>query len=498
MSDDDGAKPEGFRKGYDWNDALLENPEAMAAAILGGPASPPLDRDPDDPERWFALPPSQRDDGFNPIRAINARHALILTGGHAAVLRESKDDFDLLTIAAFKAWLANCLIPVGYGDKQQLIPVADYWLKHRDRRQYQGLVFAPEGAPRTRYNLWRGFACEPQPGDCSLFKQHLFENVCRESVPLYDWVWGWFAQLVQQPQIKPGTSLVLRGGQGVGKTKVGEVIGSLLGRHYVQVSEPRFVTGRFNSHLRQCILLHCDEAFWAGDRQAEGKIKDLVTGRHHLIEHKGREPIALPNLVRLFATSNAAWVVPASHDERRFAVLDVGDGRKQDGAFFAAMDRQMDAGGREALLHELLALDLSSVNLRAIPSTTALHEQKIASLQPIDSWWCDRLRAGAILRRAEGWPDTIPCADLHADFLAHAEKTGVRRRSTETALGIRLRKLVPGLYRKEASWTEPTDHFDAAGVRIVVTKRGYRYHLPDLAACRAAFEAEFGPVDWEM
>ena len=90
---------------------------------------------------------------------------------------------------------------------------------------------------------------------------------------MYDWLWSWFAQLAQEPHRKPGTAVVLRGAQGVGKSKTGEVIGSLFGEHYTQVSEPRFVTGRFNSHLRRCLLLHCDEAFWAGDRQAEAKLK---------------------------------------------------------------------------------------------------------------------------------------------------------------------------------------------------------------------------------
>jgi hypothetical protein len=107
---------------------------------------------------------------------------------------------------------------------------------------------------------------------------HLRNNVCQGSNKLYHWVSGWFAQIVQRPQQKIGTSLVLRGKQGVGKTKVGEVIGSLLGSHYVLAPEPRFITGRFNAHLIPCLLLHADEGFWAGDKQAEGKLKNLENG----------------------------------------------------------------------------------------------------------------------------------------------------------------------------------------------------------------------------
>jgi hypothetical protein len=66
---------------------------------------------------------------------------------------------------------------------------------------------------------------------------------------LFNWVFGWFADIFQHPDTKCGTALVLRGPMGVGKTIVGDTFGQLLGAHYVQVADPRYVTGRFNAHL---------------------------------------------------------------------------------------------------------------------------------------------------------------------------------------------------------------------------------------------------------
>ena len=137
---------------------------------------------------------------------------------------------------------------------------------------------------------------------------------------------------------------------GVGKTKVGQVVGSLLGDHYALVSSPRYVTGQFNAHMKALLLLHADEAFWAGDKTAEGRLKDLVTGDAHFIEHKGLDPIRVKNYVRLYVTGNEDWQIPAGFGERRFAVLDVGKDHMQDTAYFAAIDAEMDNGGREALL----------------------------------------------------------------------------------------------------------------------------------------------------
>jgi hypothetical protein len=84
---------------------------------------------------------------------------------------------------------------------------------------------------------------------------------------------GWFAQIVQQPDKKLGISLVIRGRQGTGKTKVGQVFGSLLGPHYVSVSGPRYITGRLHWHMTQCLLLHAD-AFppLAGCREVFAKL----------------------------------------------------------------------------------------------------------------------------------------------------------------------------------------------------------------------------------
>src|SRR5262249_26512097 len=150
-------------------------------------------------------------------------------------------DVSFLAIAAFKAWHGNHFIAVGKKRRS----VADFWLDHAQRRQYEGLVFAPGREVPRYHNLWRGFAVEPTPGDWSKFRAHLFDNVCRGDEALYRWVFGWFAALVQAPEKKIGTSLVIRGKEGTGKTKVGDVFGSLLGPHYVPVSDPRYVTGQF-------------------------------------------------------------------------------------------------------------------------------------------------------------------------------------------------------------------------------------------------------------
>ena len=109
------------------------------------------------------------------------------------------------------------------------------------------------------------------------------------------------------------------------------------------------------------MVLLADEAFYAGDKKHESILKRIVTEETIMIEAKGDD-----------------WVVPAGLEERRFLVLDVGESQMQNSEFFGALDRELESGGREALLHLLLNRDLSGFNVRRFPQTEALREQQAA------------------------------------------------------------------------------------------------------------------------
>jgi Family of unknown function (DUF5906) len=387
------------------------------------------------------------------ITELNARYAVVLVGNQTVILKEGvsaegRADFSFLTVSAFSQWLANRYIG---GEDAKPIPLARHWLTHPLRRQYEGITFVPQREIDGYYNLWRGFAAEPASGDCSRFLDHIRDNVCRRNPELYRWVISWFADLFQHPGRKCGTALALRGKQGVGKTILGKMIGEMLGDHYVAVSDPRYVTGRFNAHLVSCLLLHADEGFWAGDHAAEGKLKDLITGDFQFIEFKGKEPVKIRNYVRLLVTGNPDWIVPAGMEERRFAVLDVGEDRMQDHAYFAAIETQMGEGGRAALLDYLLSYDLSGVNLRQIPETAALLDQKIASLPPEKGWLLDFLRDG---RLPWGCDDErrCPAAALYDHYVRHANRQGARRKSIEMQIAGFLKQAIPGLCKSRETY----------------------------------------------
>jgi Mesyanzhinovviridae DNA primase len=430
------------------------------------------------------------------LEELNEKHAVIKTGNKVGVLTlptpgEINRKLEILSIEGFKNWYWNRVIEVGTDSKGRDITkkLGIWWLEHPKRREYQGIVFAPNKEIPGYYNLWDGFAVEPISGDCSIFLEHIRVNVAHGNEEHFNYVIAWMADIFQNPDSKCGTSLVLRGKQGTGKTIIGKVLSSLLEKHCLRISDPRHLAGHFNSHLSSILLLHADEAFWAGDKSSEGKIKDLITGDTQLIEYKGKEPFSIDNFVRLLVTGNPDWVVPAGHEERRFAVFDMSERNIQDHEFFESMQKQMDHGGREALLHYLLNFDLSKVNLKKIPKTQALLHQKLHTLDSMDSWLLDILREG-ILPGYNEHNNKTPTFVMFRSYLKHSHDLGIPRRSCETRVGMYLKKLFPKLIKVNGDYEESLYASSTTKVKL--------YSFPPLNECRRAFEGWLGiKFDWD-
>lgn len=452
------------------------------------------------PEAIFTpIPPPPTNEGEvgHPFQELNREYALVLAGGGAHILWdthtfEGVPTTEHLSLAAFHAKFENRPMTIGNRTK----PVSEWWMAAPERRSYDGIVFAPgqdrdlaQGQNRF-YNLWRGFAHDAaesgQHPSVSAFLDHAFHNVCKGDKALYKWLIGYFAHLVQRPHEKPLVALVFRGAKGVGKNALIERVGALLGSHFLLASDKRYLTGNFNGHLESCLLLTLDEAFWSGDKQAEGAVKNLITGQKHVIEHKGKEPYTVVNRTRVVIIGNEDWLVPASHDERRFAVFDVGDGRKQDRGYFQSMREGMEQGGYPHLLRYLLDYDLTGIDLNAAPMTSGLLEQKTLSLEPFEQWWQDSLTEGK-LHGSEfgGWPEEIECDRFRGAFRRYVKERNIRSRVPEDrSIGRFLKRLTPRSSKRRLSKQEDGT-------------QPYAYYLSPLDIARQEFERFIGhTVPW--
>ncbi|MCE5262644.1 MAG: DUF5906 domain-containing protein [Deltaproteobacteria bacterium] len=419
------------------------------------------------------------------IRELNRKHSVVMIGGKCLILNEVRDpvfdrpNIDFSSTRDFCTRYRNQRLRFWKSGHAAEKSVADIWLDSPDRREYDGVVFDPSGKATERYyNLFRGFPVVPKPGSWERMQEHIFEVICNRHDESYRYTITWLARMVQDPGGKrPGVVIVLRGRQGTGKGCFVNSFGEIFGSHFLHIISSHLVGGRFNSFLKDALLVFVDEGFWGGDKQAEGVLKGMITEDFIMVEPKGKEAFRIQNNTNFIFASNGDWVVPAGPEERRFFVMDVSERRMGDNGYFTAIYEEMDNGGREAMLYDLLHHDISNVNLRKFPRSEALLDQIIHSMPTVKKFWYELLREGRITTTVdrlkqystETWPNYIITANLYDLYCEFATRIGDRYKLIDTQFGKQIREICSGIVRKKK------DH-------------DWCLYFPTLLECRRNFE----------
>lgn len=416
------------------------------AATLAAPEVPELSQ----PDRVIGTQTKAVEKPADAIVALNKQFFIAPVGDGGAVhwqVRQDPTTGQLLAYpinaGEFSLALANQRVTVQTRNGPAQIAASKFFNEHPNRREYAAVVFEPGGAPRAGvFNTWAGFAVEPVAIDVEVFLQLLAALFPNERDRAY--MLRWLAFVVQRPGERPEVALVVRGGKGTGKGSLLLPLLRVFGVHARAISQARHLTGNFNAHLAYAAFIVVDEAYWVGDRAAEGPLKALITERSILIERKGFDVVSAPNCVAVAFTANAEWVVPASADERRFAVFDVADTLRGQRGFFTRYHNWLEKDGAGAVLHHLLSIDLAGWDPRDVPHTAALDRQKIESLAPLDRFVWDRLTDDAALDCGNAeWSEVVRRDAVAAEFEGVVRSEGRRYIRTERGeIGRRLRVLL--------------------------------------------------------
>lgn len=370
--------------------------------------------------------------------------------------------------------------------KIQRASVASAWLGWENRRSFDRVEFHPGhpfGANDRSFNTWRGLAIEPAGGECRRILAHLKRVWAAGDDQLFRYLICWLALLVQRPHEKPRTALVVRGGEGTGKTIITDLLIAIFGQHGFTASSKDQIVGRFNGHLMDKVLLILEEAVFAGDHAAESTAKTLISNDLLGFEFKGKSTITAPSYAHVIILSNEDWVVPASLDSRRYVVLETSEQFKGDHGYFKALIHEINNGGREAFLHQLLNLDIGNFVPDKIPMTEGLSEQRLQTMQKQDavrSWWYSTLNEGEFCGELTGtaWSERINTDAMKASYLRFSRD-----------------------YRNRPIWDHaikvvkqflPEDMRDSKQRRTAGDNRERYYRLPPLDEARAIFTKATG------
>jgi Family of unknown function (DUF5906) len=437
---------------------------------------------------------------------VDKTFAKITINGKVRYLREKDNgEIEFLERKDFIAFYEELSIILSGDDKKpKSFPFTELWLKWQDKRNYRnGLTFNPSrvGNYDGFYNLFKGYKVAAREGDCSKFLDYMRDIICSGHEDNYEYLVALIAQMFQKPGHKPGVAVALRGDEGVGKSFFIEKLGTLMGPYYFKTSNPAYIFGDHNGQLKDKLLMHLEEAVYAGSKKEDSLMKDFITGPTLQINDKFIPMYEVPNHLHFFLSGNPDWLVRVGFEARRIFALHVSDAHRVDTEYFAGIDEWFKSGGAEKLMYYFMNYK-SDIDLRKVPVTDELIFQKEQNLSPVAEW------AKSIGDTLE-WPygeltdngdvDIIKGL-LYYDF-CHSPM-GRNTRLSESKFGIQFLALFPlvidGVVQKGGMGRNKSV-IQAENIKIRgAHERQNAYRIPkDISIYRSAFEYNLsGKTEW--
>ena len=341
------------------------------------------------------------------MKLMNDRYFVASWGGTPQIISILPGDkVEAIKREGFYLLLENVFVSVptpvrAEPTKTTRVPAAKYWLADKGRRERDLVIFDPHepigfNHPKS-FNLWRGFAIQPDPNTnrLGLILNHINTIICDGDAKSFEYYLDWLAHTVQRPWEQCIVMVVLRGDhEGSGKSTVSEIMLKIFGHgepgHGRIIKSMNELIGQFTPMLETAIFVAEEEILWAGDPKAADALKSTITASHIKIERKFFASYYVPNRLRHQLTTNHSWAIPAGFNARRFLVLDANGARIGDKPYFDALFNDINNGGAEQFLHFLLSRDISGFSPNSAPLRTAsLMDQQFKSIGSVEAWLYD-------------------------------------------------------------------------------------------------------------
>jgi hypothetical protein len=396
--------------------------------------------------------------------------------------------------------------------KVSAVPMGSYWVKNSKRRQYDGgMAFMPrhDGDVGEKLNLWRGFGVKAIKPDgksgaeaCAKFLDFMRDIICSGNEADFDYLRKREATILQK-RIRTEVALGLQTKEeGCGKGFYENTMRRLLGTHAMMIANPKHIIGAFNPHLETLLRVTADEALFVGNHEHRNALFNLITEPDLTIEPKGCGVYKASSYLNTTMLSNSEHFLPVSDTARRFFVPTVSAARRGDHEYFAGLQEELDNGGYEALLYHLLhEVNLTGFNVRKVPQTEGLRQQRDQSLPPLDAWWCELLESGTL----RGSDPAEPHRAVSNSYTRVVEIKGKSRYGDTYPQSRTFNQ--PGIF-DQARQIEPrlrsytNDHLlgrflskmGCDNTRKVLRRQGWSF--PSLRDCRAEWEKRYPGWKW--
>ncbi len=217
---------------------------------------------------------------------------------------------------------------------EKSVTVADQWLKHVDRQDVQGMIYAPgrnavrviERHGHKYLNSYRAPVFErPVDGDYTLLPFRLHMDYMFPDEQEREWFLSWMALNVQHPENRcKVTPLHVSVREGTGRGWMIELMNELLGSWNCRSVKIEEVTdAKFNAFLANSLLIFVDEVYeqGAGKFKVMDKIRATLTENQIEINEKNVKARKRDIHANFFLMTNHPDALSISDTDRRINVL---------------------------------------------------------------------------------------------------------------------------------------------------------------------------------
>jgi hypothetical protein len=428
---------------------------------------------------------------LNPLQILQFEYALLEISGKFGVIQKS----DLIwypsmsTAPALKVFSGSEIKTLLMRRLQKVASSMDPGVVIKDFLHspnttiYRNLAFSPVPVASDILNLWHGMTIQPQQGSWLTIQQYLEHVLCSSDKDAYQYLRCYLAHMLQKPEEKPGVMIVLLGGQGIGKGTLEVILRKMFAATTLMVSDVDSVVGRFNSCLERAYIVFMDEALFNGDKKSTDRLKNFVTAKHIQIEAKHQPERSIESFHRFFAASNSQHFANTEYDDRRMFYLKVSEQFKGNHQYWKALYKAIQAGEVEAMVHDLLAQDLTDFVPGNRPVSKELLHQKIQSLPSFERFWFGALWDGETYElgvfssscRHSEWKAGYPwkSKDILEVYEHKSRAERYHKKLNGRDVAEALRKICPSATLRR---------------RMENGDRANGYDLPDLTTARTEFE----------
>jgi hypothetical protein len=296
------------------------------------------------------------------------------------------------------------------------------WRADETRRVVKELVYKkPEDCLPHEASLFEGFAFrsytadpETAPADIARFMD-LLGSCCNDETPVVLYVLNTFAHMIQKPFEKTGVCTIFSSEcQGTGKDTLLGIIRRLIGSHSAHYTSTDAFYEKHDTQKGGAIFTYLEEACAGANKTRADELKARITTDTLTINPKGQKAYTVPNIARIFMTTNHSDPVKFEETDRRFLLINPSE-RLVKADWVAIYDQIMKERFVANIGAYLEGIDISGWKIKDIPMTEVKKEIVELSINPVKRFW-EQWQDDTITNDTETWKRASEVYEDYVDW----------------------------------------------------------------------------------